>query len=104
MEIYLTHHAAKRMKDRLGIKSKSEKQRMAELAFERGKFVEIQERDRFGVTAKSIILEYQDRLFVFSDDRSLITVLPSEKRCYENKQGLLSLLMARETRSAIAYA
>ena len=104
MEIHLTHHAAKRMKERLGIKSLAEKQRMAELAFERGKFVEIQEREHFGTVSATMLLEYKDRVFVFSKDCSLITVLPGTRKAYESKQGLLSLVMARETRTAIAYA
>ena len=69
MEIRLTLHAEARMKERLGIKSKNEKQRMAELAYARGKFIEIQERERLGRLSKAIILEYKERLFVFSRSR-----------------------------------
>jgi|GEM_PF-4500653 len=104
MEIHLTHHAAKRMKERLGIKSLAEKQRMAELAFERGKFVEIQEREHFGVMDATMLLEYNNRVFVFSKERNLITVLPGNKKTYESKQGLLNLVVTQEAKTAIAYA
>ena len=104
MEIHLTQHAAKRMKERLGIKSLAEKQRMAKLAFERGRFMELEERERSGKPETAMLVEYKDHVFVFSKERRLITVLPGNKKNYETKQGLLSLAVARETRAAIAYA
>ena len=104
MGIHVTYHAAKRMKERLGIKSSAEKQRMADLAFERGRFVEVQRFEKLGNTSANILLEYKDRVFVFSNHHSLITVLPGNKKSYETKRGLLELAIASEVRTAIALA
>ena len=101
MKPNLTRHASKRLKERMGIKSQAEKERIANLALERGKFVKIEEREHRGVVAASVVLEYKDRLFVYSENKSLITVLPESKKSYETKKSLLQSIATKEFRSAV---
>lgn len=99
-----TKHAGKRMKERLNIKSPARQERMANLALERGKFLTLQERMRQGRRVINMILEYQERYFVFSEDKRLITVLPYRKRAHQSKASLLQFLTEQERSLELRYA
>ena len=104
METILTNHAAKRLKERLGIKSLSEKQRIADLALLRGKAIRLEQREFDGDLRENILIEYQERVFVFSNNKVLITVLPKEMKYRPDKEGVLRSLSLMEAKKEMAYA
>ena len=105
MEMMLTtKHAGKRMKERLKIKSKARQERMANLALERGEFKEFEERTFAGNSVTNMILEYQNRRFVFGKDKQLITVLPLQKKHHRSKYALLKEAAKEDRNRELRYA
>lgn len=104
MEIEVTKHARKRMKQRLGIKSEKEAIRMAKLALERGCAAEVEEREYLGVTDSRLLLRYQEGIYVFSKSLTLITVLPAHRVQKQNRMTMISSILLQEAKRAMAYA
>ncbi len=86
MEIFITEHAKKRMKERLpGMKSDRRRQRMAQVAYHEGtslsdadgaaeRYLKCYKKEEVAYADRTLIL-YADAVFVFDDER-LVTVLP----------------------------
>ena len=104
MEMKLTRHAEKRMKERLGIKSSKQRMRMASLALSRGKLVDVEDREWKGSTEARMVLEYGEGLYVFARDLSLVTVLEAKRKKCLSRDEALTGIMVKESRQAIAYA
>ena len=101
MEVIITKHASQRMKERMNIKSGTKQHRMAELAISRGKCIEVQERENHD--GPTMLVEYNQRVFVYGIDRALVTVMHARKY-REGKEGLLSHLYLQEAKKEMAYA
>ena len=103
MEPHITIHASKRMKERLGLKSSKRRNRMASLALTRGKVACIEERRTSKGMDHHMILQYQDGLYVFASDLSLVTVIENRHKGYQSKEGMLRSIALKESRKAMAY-
>lgn len=86
-KVEMSFHAAVRMKERLGIKSESKRQKLADAAYERG----VRLKDSMGAERAYILKHtkekndnremvlFADRIFVFAGI-TLVTVLPREEK------------------------
>ena len=104
MNITLTRHAHIRMKERLNIKSSKEMERMAFLAFNRGKPVGIEEGEFFGERSSKMIVQFNDSLFIYADSGALVTVIKPEHRSKASRNELLGALSRKEYRKEITIA
>ena len=78
-DVHTSRHGHIRSKERVGTKSPKKSQRRAWLAYTRGRFVGTEERLHQGQIARNDIYEYQDYVWVFSTDKTLITVYRKNK-------------------------
>ncbi len=104
MNVRLTRHAGKRMKERLGIKSEKERIKMAERALAKGKPIDVEEAEYHGETAAKLLIQYQDGIYVFGANLSLITVIPVKKRHRLSRAEAREAIALRESKAAMAYA